>query len=208
MACTLGISRKTTREVATAALNRGEQRHDMAIPSSAFFPALPLGAHLDFLHGGPTPSVLARSAGTSSNISVLAMEKGRHMIGHDARSPDPRAAGYFKRIAGCDAAPRSSLRWAVLAGALALLFTPVLPAVAAEPPFSPGLFEASHNHTEAFEQRNLALWTPMLIGGIGSIRPDQGGAVRYGNLAVTREPMSASGRQVLGMYGFVQTPGS
>jgi hypothetical protein len=37
--------------------------------------------------------------------------------------------------------------------------------VAAEPAFSPGLFEASHNHTEAFEQHNLALWTPMLVGG-------------------------------------------
>lgn len=130
------------------------------------------------------------------------------MIGRDARSPDPRAAGYFERSAGCAAAPQSPLRWAVLPGALALLFTPVLPAVAAESPFSPGLFEALHNHTEAFEQDNLALWTPMLVGGIGSIRPDQGGAVRYGNLAVTSEPMSASGRQVLGMYGFVQTPGS
>lgn len=130
------------------------------------------------------------------------------MIGRDARSPDPRATGYFERSAGCAAAPQSPLRLVVLAGALALLFTPVLPAVAAESPFSPGLFEVLHNHTEAFEQDNLALWTPMLVGGIGSIRPDQGGEVRYGNLAVTSEPMSASGRQVLGMYGFVQTPGS
>ncbi len=117
------------------------------------------------------------------------------MIGRDARSPDPRATGYFERSAGCAAAPQSPLRWVVLAGALALLFTPVLPAVAAESPFSPGLFEALHNHTEAFEQDNLALWTPMLVGGIGSIRPDQGGEVRYGNEADQRAHIDFPGRR-------------